>query len=78
MTNGREYDEPSIYMIKVTGIIDQKVEHWLDGFTFCHEGEAGATLFGPVVDQAELHGLLATIRDLHLTLIYLARMSKMK
>lgn len=36
-----------------------------------HLGEenGGTTLSGPVRDQAELHGLLAKIRDLNLTLL---------
>jgi len=46
--------------------------HWatsLNGFTVTPEGDGTTTLTGEVADQAELHGLLARIRDLGLTLL---------
>jgi hypothetical protein len=46
---------------------------WFDGFAFayCEGGETMLT--GPVADQAALHGLLAKVRDLNLTLIAVTR-----
>jgi hypothetical protein len=74
MSNGYEFDKASIYQIKVHGIVKQKWEDWFDGFEICHTSGAETTLVGPVADQAALYGLLAKIRDLHLTLIYLRQM----
>ena len=34
-----------------------------------HEDDGTTTLAGPVADQAQLHGLLAKIRDLGVTLV---------
>jgi len=40
-----------------------------DGFTVTQTASGETLLTGPVVDQSALHGLLAKIRDLNLTLI---------
>ena len=42
---------------------------WFDGLTITDLGDEGCILSGPVVDQSALHGLLAKVRDLNLTLI---------
>ena len=72
MTNGRAFSKPSIYHIRVKGILDEKWSDWFDGFTI--EYAAGDTILtGPVADQAALHGLLAKIRDLGLPLLSVQR-----
>jgi hypothetical protein len=57
------------YVITVRGHLDDHWAIWFEGMaiTNCTNGEA--TLVGPVVDQAALHGLLMKIRDLGLPLI---------
>ena len=42
---------------------------WFEGLTIADLGDEGCILSGPVVDQSALHGLLAKVRDLNLTLI---------
>jgi hypothetical protein len=57
------------YQIKVRGHLDPKWVAWFDGFTIIPHADNSTTLTGTVEDQAALHGLLAKIRDLGLSLI---------
>jgi len=57
------------YEIRVAGRLDDHWSNWFDGLAVSHEDEAITTLRGTVTDQAELHGLLAKVRDLGATLI---------
>jgi len=60
--------QPSHYAIRIRGILDPRWE-WLEGLTVTHL-ESGETLIsGPIIDQAVLHGLIARLRDLNLTLL---------
>jgi len=62
-----------VYQIKLQGRLDASWSDWFEGMTLAFEsGDDGSpvtTLTGAVVDQAALHGLLARISDLNLTLI---------
>lgn len=57
------------YVITVRGHLYDHWSAWFDGLTITNGPDGETTLEGPVVDQAALHGLLAKIRDLGLTLI---------
>jgi hypothetical protein len=61
------------YEIVVQGHLDEQISYWFEGMTLTNGlDEGGApitTLAGRFVDQAALHGVLATIRDLNLPLI---------
>ena len=60
---------PTVYEIRVGGILDLSWSEWLDGVTVT-QLESGETLLsGQFVDQAALHGLLNRIHDLNLKLI---------
>jgi len=59
----------TIYVIRVQGHLDPQWSAWLGGLTVNHEADGNTTLFGPVLDQAALYGLLTRICDLGLTLI---------
>ncbi len=66
-------DNPHVYELRVEGHLTDRWSEWFAGLTLT-QTEAGDTfLSGPVVDQAALHGLLAKIRDLNLTLIAVER-----
>jgi len=68
MRNETSPSQASRYAIRIKGFLDL---HWerLEGFTVTHL-EAGDTLLsGPIIDQAALHGVIARIRDLNLTLL---------
>jgi hypothetical protein len=61
------------YRIRVEGQLGAGWSEWFAGMAL-RQTESGDTLLsGPVVDQAALHGLLARIRDLNLTLIAVER-----
>jgi hypothetical protein len=59
------------YRLRIDGHLD---DHWSAQFgdlTLTRESDGTTSLSGPVVDQAELHGLLTKVRDLGVTLISL-------
>jgi hypothetical protein len=60
---------PDVYELRVAGRLDQHWSAWFSGLTVTHQGDGSTSLTGAVTDQAELHGLLAKIRDLGVTLI---------
>lgn len=67
MTEGKDYDTPAIYQIRVKGVLDPSWSDWFDGFTITST-EDETELTGLVVDQAALHGILTKINDLGLSL----------
>ncbi|MEU8225807.1 hypothetical protein [Kribbella sp. NPDC048915] len=66
-------DHPAVamttYELRVAGRLDPRWSDWFAGFTLTTEPDDTTTLRGSVADQADLHGLLARIRDLGLPLI---------
>ena len=68
MADGRQFDKPSIYRIKVKGGFDESWSDWFDDLSIIRQKEE-TLLTGWVRDQAALHGLLARIRDLGLPLL---------
>jgi hypothetical protein len=46
------------------GHLDEHWSTWFGGLTLIREDDGTTTLRGAVIDQAELHGLLAKVRDL--------------
>ena len=58
-----------VYRLRVAGRLDQHWSAWFDGLTVTHQDDGSTNLTGAVTDQTELHGLLAKIRDLGVTLI---------
>ena len=61
------------YQIEVMGYLDEKWEDWFDGFDITHQDTGVTLLSGTVEDQSALHGLLAKIRDLGLSLLSVNR-----
>jgi hypothetical protein len=57
------------YEIRIQGTLSPDWSEWFEGMEIRHEGEGQTILAGRVVDQAALHGLLARVRDLNLTLL---------
>jgi hypothetical protein len=68
MTTEHHPNQSSQYAIRIKGLIDPYWD-WLLDFTVIHLEPDETLLSGPVVDQAALHGILARIRDLNLTLL---------
>ena len=61
--------QASGYTLRVAGHLDGRWSAWFDGLTMTHEDDGTTTLHGEVADQAALHGLLAKVRDLGVTLV---------
>ena len=56
--------QPAVsYETRATGVLDDGWSAWFDGLHVTSDDRAQTTVAGPVVDQAALHGLLATVRD---------------
>lgn len=68
MSDGKEYDIPAIYQIRVKGILDPSWSDWFDNFSITTQGEE-TLMEGPVADQAALHGILSKINDLGLAIV---------
>lgn len=60
---------PCRYEILIKEPIGEKWLAWFDEFSLTRTENGETLLTGSIADQAALHGLLAKIRDLNLTLI---------
>ena len=61
--------ETRTYEFRVDGHLDDHWSAWLDDLTLARHGDGTTTLAGPMADQAQLHGLLARLRDMGATLM---------
>ena len=65
--------QPASYRIEVVGHLDIQKATWFEGLALANEydddGIPVTIITGDVADQAMLHGLLSTIRDLGLPLL---------
>lgn len=59
------------YEFRIGGHLDEHWSTWFDNLALSRNADGTTTLRGTVTDQAALHGLLANVRDLGLTLISL-------
>jgi hypothetical protein len=64
---------PGRYEILIKEQIDDKWLAWFDEFIITRTESGETLLTGSIPDQSALHGLLAKIRDLNLTLISVNR-----
>jgi hypothetical protein len=71
MTRRASPDEPARYVLRLEGHLDEHWSGWF-GLTLSRQADGTTVLEGYVTDQAELHGLLAKVRDLGATLISLS------
>jgi hypothetical protein len=71
--NEANYSGLGKYVIKVRSHLDGKKSYWFEGMTmksaYDEDGRPITILTGHLTDQAALQGVLATIRDMNLTLI---------
>lgn len=65
---------PATYRIRVQGQLGQEWVACFGGLTLSWQEPGQTVLLGQVVDQAALHGLLNTIRDLGLPLLEVLRL----
>jgi hypothetical protein len=73
MTNGRAFDVPAVYQIRVKGNLEQKWSDWFHGFAIEAQPDDETLLVGSVADQAALHGILTKISNLGLPLLSVQR-----
>jgi hypothetical protein len=62
-------DELTCYEIRVKSHLDESLSPAFAGMAMRHETPGETILFGPLPDQAALHGVLMRIRDLGLELL---------
>lgn len=67
-------DRASRYEIRVQGTLDARWSAWFADLEVCHRASGETTLTGLLRDQAELHGVLAKVRDLGLPLVGVRRL----
>lgn len=63
------HGESGLYEIRLKGHLDDRWSDWFGGLTIILDVNGDTLLTGPVVDQAALHGLLKTVRDLGMPLV---------
>jgi hypothetical protein len=73
MTNGHDIDQFAAYQIKVKGNLDPSWSDWFGGFNIRPQDDE-TILVGIVIDQSALHGILAKINELGLSLISVTRL----
>ncbi|MCU0523106.1 MAG: hypothetical protein MUF84_20765 [Anaerolineae bacterium] len=60
---------PRLYTIRVQGHLDNRRVSRFEGFTATLLPDGETLLMGPVADQAALHGILNSIRDMGIPLM---------
>ena len=65
----------SCYQIRILGHLTADWSEWFDGLNVIQLSN-GETLLTGSLDQARLHGVLARIRDLNLTLVAVNRLAE--
>jgi hypothetical protein len=73
MSNGRTFDTPCVYQIRVMGNLDARWSAYFADFTVSPQGNGETLLTGQIRDQAALYGLLATMGSIGLPLLSITR-----
>jgi hypothetical protein len=66
--------QPMAYQIRIKGHLGRQWADWFGGLAITLEGNGDTLLTGAVVDQAALHALLRTVRDLGMPLVSVSPM----
>ena len=59
------------YEFRVHGHLDERWASWFGDLVITRHDDGTCTLAGPITDQSQLHGVLARLRDLGITLLSL-------
>ncbi len=68
-----DLDQSDIYQIRVKGHLDSQWSDWFDNLTITPSKDGTTLLTGPVVDDANLYGLLKKVRDSGMRLLSVNR-----
>jgi hypothetical protein len=74
---GRNPSEPINYEIHIKEPIDHNWVAWFNGLTISQAENGEIIIAGPVVDNSALHGLLAMIGELNLTLLSVEKLDSL-
>jgi hypothetical protein len=66
---GNGSGQPMAYQIRIKAHLGPEWADWFSGLAITQDDNGDTLLTGPVVDQAALHGLLRTVRDLGVPLV---------
>jgi hypothetical protein len=77
ITNGKHVKGTCHYEIRVKEPIDPRWVSWFDGMIISQAENGETILSGPVVDKSALHGLLAMIGELNLTLLSVKKLDSL-
>ena len=69
------HSTPLQYEIRIKGHLDPRWSAWFDGLSLTKESDGTTIIYGPVVDQAALHGRLQKLCDVGLPLVSLTQVS---
>ncbi len=72
MTRSSRRQAPACYQVRVDGHLDDHWSSWFADLVVVRESDRTTSITGAVRDQAELHGLLAKVRDLGVALVSVA------
>jgi hypothetical protein len=61
--------QPMFYELRIKGHLGDQWSDWFEGMNITLQENGSTLITGPVLDQAELHGLLKKVRDVGLTLL---------
>jgi hypothetical protein len=70
----RELEQPAVYLVRVAGEVNLIWSGWLGGMTIIPQPDGDSLLMGTVADQATLHGVLAKLHELELSLLSVHRL----
>ena len=65
--------QSNCYQIRFKGHLGDQWSGWFEGFEITLEDKGATRITGPIIDDAELHGVLKKIRDLGLPLLSVNR-----
>jgi hypothetical protein len=68
-TSTEDCYQPGLYEIRIKGHLEDRWANWFEGLTISLENNGDTLLAGPVVDQAQLFGILRKVRDLGMPLL---------
>jgi hypothetical protein len=68
-TSAGQSESPGRYEIRLKGHLSSRWAARFDGMTLTARDDGTTLIEGPVVDQAALHGLLRTLRDIGIPLL---------